>query len=661
MTKKKWIISITAVGLAIVIATTIILAIVFSKKKDDSLSSSSAPQTQESVIPTIDEPFVPTKLVSNGERLNSYKIVHSASATAPEKYAAQELHDYIQKATNVDIPIINDGMEKVGNEIVIGQTTRAICQGVDYSALGIEGYAMKSEGKDLLLAANDQRGSLYVVYTYLEKLGFRFYTQDIEKVPTDSEVFVAKDLNETYVPTIAYRDTMYKAAWNPVRATRLKINGAFARTELMKEKKYGGTVRYAYGDRGMVHTIRYLLPENLLTSHPEYFALYQGVRQAGQWGNACFTSEGALETVKANALSWVASDPTVDYISISQNDGLCYCQCENCEASYQTYGKTGTVLKFVNQVAEAIGEKYPQVKVEFISYGLTSELPKGGIKPVDNIMVRVCLAHCLTHLTNDCECEELEAAKERINGWKAISKEIQCYAYLSNYSNFMSVFPILNTLYDAMQIFINAGIQGAYLEGVGAFSGEFDDLRIYLLSKILWNPMMTRAEFDYHLNDFLAEYYGDGWNYVREYIDYNEEIAIKYAREKDELGVLENHRFSGEDINFFPIYDNETDTYDLTIFEEWNDLWDKAENLADENEIKRVQYSRIAPTYFELYYTMSYQYKDKSKRENLVERNQNLYETMIENKVMQKGDHIYIKENIKDFVLPPKHWQETRS
>ena len=95
MKKKKWIISITAVGLAVVIATTIVLAIVFSKKKDDSVSSSSAPQTEESIIPKIDEPFVPTKLVSNGEQLNNYKIVRSVSATEAEKYATEELRDYI--------------------------------------------------------------------------------------------------------------------------------------------------------------------------------------------------------------------------------------------------------------------------------------------------------------------------------------------------------------------------------------------------------------------------------------------------------------------------------------------------------------------------------------------------------------------------------------
>jgi hypothetical protein len=90
-------------------------------------------------------------------------------------------------------------------------------------------------------------------------------------------------------------------------------------------------------------------------------------------------------------------------------------------------------------------------------------------------------------------------------------------------------------------------------------------------------------------------------------------------------------------------------------------LWDKAENLADENEIKRVQYSRIAPTYFELYYTMSYQYKDKSKRESLVERNENLYKTMLKNKVTIKGDYIRIKDSITDFVLAPKYWEETIS
>lgn len=621
---------------------------------------SEIPNNSENILPSIDEEYVPEKLLSNGESLDSYKIVYSSSASATEKYAAEELRDYIKKSTDIDLPIISDSVSKNGNEIVIGKTNRPICQGVDYDSLGKEGYTIKTEGKDLLLASNNQRGALYVVYTYLEKLGFRFFTQNVERVPAANEVFVPKDINETYIPQLEYRDVMYRASWDPIRATRLKINSSFARGSLTSDKKYGGTVRYAGGDRGMVHTTRYLLPENLLTTNPEYFALYNGVRQAGQWGNACFTSEGALETVTANALSWVASDPTVDYISISQNDGLCYCQCEKCQESYETYGQTGTVLRFVNKVAEAIGQKYPDVKVEFISYGLTYDLPKGDVKPADNVVVRVCSAHCLTHLTGDCECDSLNQSKERLLNWKSISKEIQGYAYLSNYNNFLAVFPVVNTLYDAMNVFFDAGISGAYLEGCGVYNGEFDDLRIYLLSKLLWNPSMTRAEFDYHLNDFLSTYYGEGWRYIREYINYTEETAIKYSREKIEEGSLENHRFWGEDIDFLPVYDNDTDTYDLSIFEKWNELWDKAENSADENELKRVQYSRIAPTYFELYYTMSYQYKDKSKRDELVERNENLYKTMMLNDVMQKGDYVYIKDNIDDFVLSPRYWQETR-
>ena len=551
-------------------------------------------------------------------------------------------------------------MEKLGNEIVVGKTTRTICQNVDYVSLGKEGYTIKTEGKDLLLAANNQRGSLYVVYTYLEKLGFRFFTQDVEKIPDLKAVFVAKDLNETYIPTLEYRDV--NSAREPIQCLRLKINSAFAREELSREKKYGGTVRYAAGDRGMVHTIRYLLPESLLTEHPEYFALYNGKRQAGQWGNACFTNEEALEVVKANALSWMALDSTVDYISISQNDGLCYCQCDNCEESYKIYGQTGTMLKFVNEVAKVVGEQYPNVEVEFISYNETYELPKGGIKPLDNVTVRVCSPHCLTHLTGDCECKELQKAKERLVGWKEISKEIQCYGYLSNCYNIMTVFPVVNTLYDAMKVFFDADIKGAFLEGGLATSGEFGALRAYLLSKLMWNPAMPRAEFDYHLNDFLSAYYGEGWKYIREYIDYTEETVVGYTREQLKKGNSAlNHTFVGEDINFFPVYDDSADTYDFTMIGKWNDLWDKAENLADENEIKRLQCSRIAPTYFELYHTMTYQYKDKSKRESLVERNKNLYKTMLQNNVTRKAEKVYIKNNIIDFELPPKYWEETRN
>ena len=59
----------------------------------------------------------------------------------------------------------------------------------------------------------------------------------------------------------------------------------------------------------------------------------------------------------------------------------------------------------------------------------------------------------------------------------------------------------------------------------GSKSAEFGELRAYLVSKLLWNPNMTKEEYYNHMNDFLAGVYGPGWESVRAYIDLAEELT----------------------------------------------------------------------------------------------------------------------------------------
>ena len=56
-------------------------------------------------------------------------------------------------------------------------------------------------------------------------------------------------------------------------------------------------------------------------------------------------------------------------------------------------------------------------------------------------------------------------------------------------------------------------------------SGEFGELRSYLLAQLMWNPYMSEEEYNRHMNEFLAAYYGEGWKFVREYIDITTRLA----------------------------------------------------------------------------------------------------------------------------------------
>lgn len=58
---------------------------------------------------------------------------------------------------------------------------------------GSEGFIIKSDGKDLVIAGGRPRGTMYGVYTLLDHLGVRWYTKEVTKVPKLATVKITKN------------------------------------------------------------------------------------------------------------------------------------------------------------------------------------------------------------------------------------------------------------------------------------------------------------------------------------------------------------------------------------------------------------------------------------------------------------------------------------
>jgi hypothetical protein len=86
----------------------------------------------------------------------------------------------------------------------------------------------------------------------------------------------------------------------------------------------------------------------------------------------------------------------------------------------------------------------------------------------------------------------------------------------------VQTFPNFGVLRQNMRFFAEHGVKGMYPEGNynSPQSGEFGELRCYLLAKLMMDPMMSEEEYYRHMDEFLAAYYGAGWESVRQYIDW---------------------------------------------------------------------------------------------------------------------------------------------
>ena len=145
-------------------------------------------------------------------------------------------------------------------------------------------------------------------------------------------------------------------------------------------------IDYAY-EKGLqveyeLHAASYLLPRDLLETHPEYFRLENGERTA--LCNFCVSNEEALELFTDNAVEMVKklyrSRP---YYYLWMDDTRAkYCTCDAC--SKLTISDQQMLV--VNRMAQKLRAAIPGAKVCFLAYHGT-ETPPTQIKPVEGVFL----------------------------------------------------------------------------------------------------------------------------------------------------------------------------------------------------------------------------------------------------------------------------------
>ena len=465
----------------------------------------------------------PMSIIKDG--VSDYRIVLSDDASMSEVAAAEELQHYLAQMSGVTLPIVSDTTEPQDKEICIGTTSReGTFYTIDRSDLGNEGFVLKVFDERLVIAGGALRGTLYGVYTFLEeRLGVRWYTPDLEVVPEADEIIVDKQLDDKQVPVFEYRDDYWLSAYDTQWKPKHKLNSNVLTTI---DAKYGGGISYAY----FAHSMEALVPNGLYDAHPEYFSYRkdEGKRTLAQ---RCLTNPDVLAITIQNARTTLLNNPNAKIISITQNDNQDYCQCDNCQAMDNALGgPSGTNIWFVNQVAEALEAEFPNVQFDTFAYQYTRSAPK-NIVPRDNVIVRLCsIECCFAHPLEVCGHERgenmIEQAMEKpssfakdLKDWSEITNTLYVWDYTTDFREYLLPFPNFHVLSPNIQFFASHNVKGVFEQGnhTGGKSGEFGELRAYIIAKLLWNP---EADVEYHMMDFMRHYYGEeAAGYIKEYID----------------------------------------------------------------------------------------------------------------------------------------------
>ena len=488
----------------------------------------------------------PLTLIAGGR--SDYTIVFSPSADKREEQVARDLQLYLRTISGVSVPRASAGTLPA-KAIVVGTVNVPGCR--IPGDLGCEEFVIRTVGERLVMRGATPLATQYALFTFLEKLGCRYYAPGREKLPALDTVRVER-CDETHRPALEMRH-LYNVTAKDSGDWLLKIKAA-------SPVHFTGS-----------HTLYRLVPPKAhFEEHPEFYPIKRGVRDS-DWTWLCFTNEDLVKVVADALMNQMNSGSPTAIYAASQGDWYGGCECVRCQSLYETEGKTwsGVLIHFMNKVATIVKQKHPDRRISTFAY-MHTEKPPLHVRPADNLVIRLihwqrCDLHGLT------ECAPQKEFMEHLRKWNEITApgNLSIWHYTVNFNAFTMPWPNLYSLAPDIKTYYDHGVRGIFLQG--NYAGTVDDwgdLKNYVYAKAMWNP---RIDAMATIKDFLNGTFGKASGPMFEYID-----LLETATRRADFHC--NSIF----------HDIEHMTY-LTpeLLEQAEEIFDRAFAAADNDEIRR--------------------------------------------------------------------------
>ena len=429
------------------------------------------------------------KLTIGGADISEFEISYGDGASGNIVSAATEMSRLIEIATGVKL---SSAVDSAKEHVIRFEAS-------ENEALGDYGYEYEVKDGSLYLRGAGKYGATNAVRRFCEnELDWRGLIFGEAELTGANALEVADGTKKSEKPAFDYL-YMYYNAWgkydNPVQPSNL----------------YGDITCACHGMQGN-RFADCAMQQICYTSEYNYDEVYE---------NVCNYLNGLLDSgyvVGENLLA----------IDIAQGDNASYCQCKNCRKVFaEEGGNAGAVVRFANRLAKQINEEDydfdAPLYFKIFAYAGTNVPPK-VTKPNEYIYVTFCTdMNCSNHLLDGSECEGTtdmgrnnKIYAEWLKGWCAICDNMYVWDYALD--TVLSQYTVIDTMYEDFKFLADLKVKGVFwqcqVHGLGIQRVEHQ-----LLAELNWNMEMTEDDFEAYLCDILRREYGDGWKYIRDYID----------------------------------------------------------------------------------------------------------------------------------------------
>jgi Domain of unknown function (DUF4838) len=348
----------------------------------------------------------------------------------------------------------------------------------------------------LLLAGGRPRGTIYAVSRFLqEQCGVRWWTPWASTIPKRRTLRVA-NLDVRQQPAFEYRDPF----WSPAFDARWRVHNAANGASHGAPDDLGGCIQY----KGFAHTFYPLVPpDKYFGPHPEWYSLINGKRTHDN-AQLCLSNPELRDFVVQRVKEWLRESPDARIISVTQNDCFGACQCEKCKAIDDAEGSpAGSMLTFVNYIAEKIAPEFPDVAVDTFAYQYTRKPPR-TVHARPNVIVRLCSIEC--NFREPLDDPSNAAFLADLEGWSKVCQRLYVWDYVTDFGHYVLPHPNWFVLGPNLRLLAAHNVKGVFEEGAYAGPGaEMAELESWVLAQLLWNPQQDDRAL---IQEFLRGYYG---------------------------------------------------------------------------------------------------------------------------------------------------------
>ena len=419
-------------------------------------------------------------------------------------------------------------------------------------------------GGSILLAGGGERGTLYAVYEFIERvLGVRFYGIADTFIPDAGQVKMpVKEISGK--PYLTYRlMAMSISRGRPTNKESLfmgrnRIQGPNANWQ---RRLPGSGAWNMYGSPGRCHTFGMYTKAADAPKKQECYSLdrfgkrLKAVNGSGP-GQPCLTHPETIGFFKKKLRYYIEFDrknlpenqwPTVYNVSI--NDNVDYCRCPNCRKRWLvTGGPGGNDMEFINLLAEDIEKDYPEVIIETFAY--TYSMQPAKVVPRKNVMVQFAalgreFAHGFRYTCRSLLTKHNVQARECLQAWSKISDSLSIWSYgILYHETTLSPYTIVRGLKDDFTVYKANKVKSVYFENeiTRAFRKgkraplmpSFADLKAYTFARLAMDPNLDIEE---HIKEFMNNFYGAAAPFMSEYLTMLEKAQLTGAMEDVSLNA----------------------------------------------------------------------------------------------------------------------------